>query len=59
MKNYLNFEGLSYFLSKLLNKFSIIGHTHTFDEVEIYIISNEEIDEICGGLIEYAEDARF
>lgn len=33
MKNYLNFEGLSYFIDILLAKFAAIGHTHTKSEI--------------------------
>ena len=33
MKDYLSFEGLSHFLNNLVNKFSVIGHTHTKSEI--------------------------
>lgn len=33
MKDYINFEGLSNFLDNLFKKFSIIGHTHSKDEI--------------------------
>lgn len=33
MKYYLDFEGLSYFLNNLYNKFSILGHKHTKSEI--------------------------
>ena len=36
MKDYLNFEGLKHFLEQLLNKFSVIGHTHTASEIAGY-----------------------
>lgn len=41
MKDYLNLEGLSYFLDKLLAK--LVSN----DDV----ITNAEIDEICGGIV--------
>lgn len=33
MKEYLSFEGLSHFFEKLIDKFSIIGHTHKKSEI--------------------------
>lgn len=33
MKDYLSLNGLTYFLDKLIKKFSVIGHTHTKDEI--------------------------
>lgn len=46
MKDYLNFEGLSHFLNKLLNKFSVIGHSHTKSEIsdleEMSVIATDD-----------------
>ena len=33
MKDYINYEALNYFRSKLLLLFSIIGHTHSKSEI--------------------------
>lgn len=60
MRDYINFEALTRFLSNLFEKFSIIGHKHimsdiedfTFDNVEL--ITVEDIDSICGATIQVA-----
>ena len=33
MKKYLSFDGLSHVIDNLINRFSIIGHTHTKSEI--------------------------
>ena len=33
MKDYINYEVLNYFRSKLLSLFAIIGHTHTKSDI--------------------------
>lgn len=33
MKDYINYEVLNYFRSKLLSLFAMIGHTHTKSEI--------------------------
>lgn len=46
MKDYINFEALSHFFNKLIEKFSIIGHTHTKEEIsgleDINVIATDD-----------------
>lgn len=37
---YLNFDGLSHFLSKLRGVFSVVGHTHTKSEITDYVVDS-------------------
>lgn len=37
---YLNFDGLSHFLSKLSGVFSVVGHTHTKSEITDYVVDS-------------------
>lgn len=43
MNKYLSLDGLSYLIVKLLNKFSVIGHTHTKSEITDLIDSSNLI----------------
>ena len=56
MKYYLNFEGLSHFLSKLSSKFVTKEELNNIQE---NVITNEEIDEICGFVIEDGEEVEL
>jgi len=51
MKKYLNFDGLTHFLSNLSNKFATKDELSAAQED---VITEDEIDEICGGVVEEA-----
>ena len=66
MKDYINLEALTRFLSNLFGKFSIIGHKHIMSDIEDFeldssqfsdleLITVEDIDTICGSTIQTVE----
>ena len=51
MKDFLNLNGLSYFVDKLFENFSIIGHKHEKSDIvglDTGSLTNADIDAICG-----------
>ena len=51
MKDYLNFEGLTHFFNKLIDKFVV--------KSELTSITNEEVDEICESVIYSGEEVEL
>lgn len=49
MKEYLSFEGLSYFFDNLVEKFSLIGHKHTKSEITDYSEFNMTVSDDNSG----------
>lgn len=54
MKDYLNFEGLTHFFEKLLDKITTLLESKV-DKEDVVEITEAEVDEICGSEI-IAED---
>ena len=54
-KKYITLDNLSKFLDLLKGTFSPIDHTHeSLDFGDAELITVEDIDDICGGSIQYA-----
>lgn len=56
MKEYLSFDGLSHFFNKLALKFATKDELKTAQD---NVITDDEIDEICGTSIVMASEVKF